>query len=319
MPEVYADLCTSKLMVMEEIRPSTPLHDALDEQAALFAKQKGMTKREFIDSEKARVEAEAHALAKEGKVMKSVSAKDYDRYIALQRWKKSAYNWTVGWFAKVSDADVIVPLNAAKLIDDLLAAHGHEILIDGCFNADPHPGNVLCADGKLALIDYGQVKRIDDKARLDYAKMTLLVREAIKVDPRVNPGVKPEVHAAARKAISAFAREIGFQTEKDLDDSYYDMSCVYFGRMDAAFLYPRNLIQWSDWIQDRDPLGNIDKVDYLVMINTASMMLRGLGEALGQYRNLAEVWGPMAEQALQEKGRLAEVEEEVAAWTRARA
>ena len=32
-----------------------------------------------------------------------------------------------------------------------------QVLIDGCFNADPHPGNILCADGKLALIDYGQV------------------------------------------------------------------------------------------------------------------------------------------------------------------
>ena len=179
-----------------------------------------------------------------------------------------------------------------------------------------------------------QVKRIDDKARLDYAKMTLLVREAIKVDPRVNPNVKPEVHAAARKTVSSFAREMGMQTEKDLDDSYYDMCvpllhitrstanssalvrrcCVYMGRMDAAFLYPLNLIQWSDYIQNRDPLGNIDKVDYLVMINTASMMLRGLGEALGQYRNLAEVWGPMAEQALREKGRLGEVDAEVASW-----
>ena len=25
----------------------------------------------------------------------------------------------------------------------------------GCFNGDPHPGNILCVDGKLALIDYG--------------------------------------------------------------------------------------------------------------------------------------------------------------------
>jgi len=107
------------------------------------------------------------------------------------------------------------------------------------------------------------------------------------------------------------------QTEKGLDDSYYEMCCVYMGRMDAAFLYPRNVIQWSDYIQERDPLGNIDRVDYLVMINTASMMLRGLGEALGQYRNLAEAWGPMAEQAMAEKGRLGEVDAEIAAWMKA--
>lgn len=39
-----------------------------------------------------------------------------------------------------------------------------EVLVDGCFNADPHPGNILFVDcgtfspAKLGLIDYGQVK-----------------------------------------------------------------------------------------------------------------------------------------------------------------
>lgn len=152
VPEVYPELCTEKLLVMEEIRPSTPLHDALDAQAAMFARQKGVTKKEFVDAEQARVEAEALALAKEGKVMESVSATDYDRYIAMQRWKKWGYGWTVGWFAKVSDADVIVPLNAAKLIDDLLAVHGHEILIDGVFNAGTCGAETRHASGALGLL-----------------------------------------------------------------------------------------------------------------------------------------------------------------------
>ena len=42
------------------------------------------------------------------------------------------------------------------------------------------------------------------------------------------------------------------------------MCCVYLGRMDAAFLYPRNLIQFTDDLQAKDPLGNIDEIDYLV-------------------------------------------------------
>ena len=37
---------------------------------------------------------------------------------------------------------------------------GHEVLVDGCFNADPHPGNILylAKTEQLGLIDYGQVK-----------------------------------------------------------------------------------------------------------------------------------------------------------------
>jgi len=107
------------------------------------------------------VNKEVEALAKEGKVMQSVTEEQYDRYIALQKGKQGAsrafkqvYNATMGWFTQPYDLsddadDVIVPLNAARLINRLFAVHGHECLIDGCFNADPHPGNILCVDGKL--------------------------------------------------------------------------------------------------------------------------------------------------------------------------
>lgn len=38
--------------------------------------------------------------------------------------------------------------------------HGHQIFVDGAFNGDPHPGNILLTpDGKLGLIDYGQARR----------------------------------------------------------------------------------------------------------------------------------------------------------------
>jgi hypothetical protein len=61
-------------------------------------------------------------------------------------------------------------------------------------------------------------------------------------------------------------------------------------------------------------MGNIDKTDYLVMVSTASLMLRGLGEMLQQPRNLAVVWGPYAKRALSEKGLLSGVEAEIEGW-----
>ena len=33
-----------------------------------------------------------------------------------------------------------LPLNLAEMMDLLLTVHGHQILGDGCFNGDPHPG-----------------------------------------------------------------------------------------------------------------------------------------------------------------------------------
>ena len=255
-----------------------------------------MTKEDFMDMEKKRVEAETRRLAKEGKLIESISSDSYDKYIKLQKTKlgfattlKYIYNYTLGWVLPnydvySDDNEIIIPINAAKLIDDLIAVHGHEVLIDGTFNADPHPGNILYIDGKLGLIDYGQVKRISDEARMDVAKMILLVDAALRVDPKTDPNVDIRVHRRAKTALTKHCRKIGMKTKKDLDDTYYEMTTVYFGRMDAAWIYPRNLIQWTDYMESKDPIDSIDDVDYLVMINMSSMMLRGLGEHLQQYQ-----------------------------------
>ncbi|GMH65779.1 hypothetical protein TrRE_jg8863 [Triparma retinervis] len=296
VPYVYDEFCSKKLMVMEEVRPSTPLHDALDEQAERMAKSQGMTKEEFVEKEKVRVEEET-----------------------LSRALKSTWNWTGGFILPnfdLSNDDVVVPLNAARLIDDLLNVHGHEILIDGVFNADPHPGNVLCADGKLALIDYGQVKRITTKERMDLAKMIVLVEAAVKVDPRTDPNVDPEVHKRARISVAEHGKKIGMKTEKMLEETMYEMCVVYYGRIDSAWLYPYNTIQWTDMMEARDPMGSLDDIEYLVMVNMSSLMLRGLGEMLQQYRNLAECWGPIARKALEKEGKRQEVELEIEGWTK---
>jgi len=191
------------------------------------------------------------------------------------------------------------------------------VLIDGCFNADPHPGNILyLADTQqLGLIDYGQVKRITDAQRLDLATALLLVAAAFAHEPRSNPSADPTAHSRALASIASHSAKMGMKTEKMLPETLYEMSMTYFGRMDPLWFYPMNLIQWSDDIQSKDALGNIDEVDYLVMVNTASMMIRGLGEMLQQSRNLAVVWKPLAEQVLRDAGKLKEIEAEIASWT----
>ena len=89
---------------------------------------------------------------------------------------------------------------------------------------------------------------------------------------------------------------------------------LYLGRMDAAWVYPRNFLQWTDHIQAEDAQGDLAGLEYFVMVNMASLMIRGLGEMLQQSRNLAVCWKPYAERALREKGTLAEVEAEIASW-----
>ena len=50
------------------------------------------------------------------------------------------------------------PALASELLDCLLG----QVMLDGIFHADPHPGNILLlADGRLGLLDWGSVGRID--------------------------------------------------------------------------------------------------------------------------------------------------------------
>lgn len=47
---------------------------------------------------------------------------------------------------------------ARSLLDSLLC----QVMLDGTFHADPHPGNILLlTDGRLGLLDFGSVGRID--------------------------------------------------------------------------------------------------------------------------------------------------------------
>ena len=109
-------------------------------------------------------------------------------------------------------------------------------------------------------------------------------------------------------------RSLGIETEHMLPETFYELMTVYCGRMDSAWVYPMNIVQWSDHVQSTDPMIQLDDADYFVMVMMATMMLRGLGEMLQQPRNLAVSWAPFARRALEEKGLLADVEEEIAAW-----
>jgi predicted unusual protein kinase regulating ubiquinone biosynthesis (AarF/ABC1/UbiB family) len=56
---------------------------------------------------------------------------------------------------------VLADVHARDLAEELFRAYLHQVIIDGFFHADPHPGNVLLADdGRIALLDLGMVSRL---------------------------------------------------------------------------------------------------------------------------------------------------------------
>lgn len=140
IPKPYLEFCTKQVLVMDELIGGK----LTDELKKDMKKQMARTN---VDDEKTTKEK---LLTKSNK--NGPTSREYDVYIKtidLQRRLTNLhsvlYNFTVGWLPGVSkksyESKSSLPINHAKLIDDLLYIHGHQILVDGCFNGDPHPGN----------------------------------------------------------------------------------------------------------------------------------------------------------------------------------
>lgn len=69
-------------------------------------------------------------------------------------------------------------LAARQILSKVSEAYGRMILLDGLFQADGHPGNILVMKGgKIGLIDYGQSKKLPDRYRLPFARMVLALEK----------------------------------------------------------------------------------------------------------------------------------------------
>lgn len=65
-------------------------------------------------------------------------------------------------------------LDAHELARDLLTCLLRQIMVDGVFHADPHPGNILLlTDGRLGLLDFGSVGRLDGSLRAALQRLLL--------------------------------------------------------------------------------------------------------------------------------------------------
>jgi ubiquinone biosynthesis protein len=69
-------------------------------------------------------------------------------------------------------------VDGIALAEDLFRAYLQQILIDGVFHADPHPGNVLLTpDTRIALIDLGMIGRISSSTQEQLFKLILAIGE----------------------------------------------------------------------------------------------------------------------------------------------
>jgi len=133
VPKPYLNLCTKRVLVMEELK-GDKLAVGLRKDVEGHAARAGQTPEEFLAERKA-LDEQAEA---QGKAPQGPSAQEFEMYRSIlnrQRQLENAanmlYNVSVGWLPgknkKPYKGKHVLPINQAKMVDDLIYVHGHEV------------------------------------------------------------------------------------------------------------------------------------------------------------------------------------------------
>lgn len=162
-------------------------------------------------------------------------------------------------------------LNPYQLMDTLLEVHGHQVLHDGLFNGDCHPGNILMLDdGRIGLIDYGQIAEISLDDRRKLARLILCLAE----------GNRDNI-------IKAF-RDMGFKTKKNDEDVCYKSAVVFFDRDSRDVTEGMNIQRFLEVLSQRDPVVCFPQA--FIMSARTVALLKGLGTVLNVPVSVASAW-----------------------------
>lgn len=150
---------------------------------------------------------------------------------------------------------------------------------------DPHPGNIFVLDdGRIGLIDFGQVKQISGRNRETLAKVM------IALDERTDGNLED------MERIGNLALELGVEIKEDAKDEapaaialwLFDGSAeVLPGGYELGELDPNSPVkELKSFPQD------------LVLAGRAAILIKGISNRLGVPWSLSHEWAPIARQVL---------------------
>lgn len=142
---------------------------------------------------------------------------------------------------------------------------------------------MLLKDGRLGLIDYGQVKTMSREERIKYAKLIL----ALARDDR-------------EEVQRLHFNELGVVTKRSDPEVAYLFSCFYNDRDTDDICRGMNIANFIDYLQARDPMVQVP--DAYIMASRVSIMMRGMGKAFGLQLRMSKLWEQEAAAYLKSQG-----------------
>ena len=153
-------------------------------------------------------------------------------------------------------------------------------------SAPQHPGNILLLkDGRLGLIDYGQVKCLEEKDRILYAKFIL----ALQKDDR-------------EEIVRLYNKEMGIRTKDNLSEVLYRHAVFYHDRDTDDITQGLNMHLFLEKLESDDPVRHISE-EY-VMVGRVNFLIRGVSKAFGLELKMSHLWKAQAEEYLKSKKEL---------------
>jgi ubiquinone biosynthesis protein len=113
-----------------------------------------------MNQERANLEKFSHMYAKSGVIFPTP-------YGQLSCDDALVMSYEQGWRFDNRESIAKSGIDIIPLIDQLVRFYTEQMLVQGYFHADPHPGNLLVSpEGKLILLDFGMVKRVSNPTRI---------------------------------------------------------------------------------------------------------------------------------------------------------
>eukprot|EP01060_Flectonema_neradi_P008032 TRINITY_DN1572_c9_g1_i1.p1 TRINITY_DN1572_c9_g1~~TRINITY_DN1572_c9_g1_i1.p1 ORF type:complete len:541 (+),score=91.63 TRINITY_DN1572_c9_g1_i1:61-1683(+) len=294
IPRAYIDLCSKRVLVMEYLH-GKKLIDGIKESYATIAAKMGKTLEELEAEQQAKIKsgeiklrsiAEEHAHSQ--RVNMLIAVGDYVKngcrilanittipYIVNLIMAKEFRGLQLQWTP--------IPLNMGDVMNTLVQVHADQLFTHGAFNGDPHPGNfLLLPDGRIGLIDFGQVKKLSPEERRPLGElMTHLSEGDVESTHRVMTEMGQETKYGDKEVAFKVA---SFWLNADTPDIM---------TVDGKVL---NIAEFLDALEAKDPVKNIP--DNLIMPGRMIILLRGLGMAFGMRLHMAQLFRPHADSFL---------------------
>ena len=185
----------------------------------------------------------------------------------------------------------LLDLKGAPLAEELFQAYLQQVLVDGLFHADPHPGNVfVTTDGRIALIDLGMVGHTAPAMQESLLRILLALSEgngeaAAEIAIRMSERLE---EFAAQPFCRRITQLVALQRNQGLEQLNVGRSLLEVSRIaqDNGLIVPGELVLLGKTMLQLDEVGRILDPTFdanaSIRRNVAALMSRRLRKDLTQ-------------------------------------